>query len=62
MLQDHAACGGGGLAQAPCVRCLTFDRPVNPHEYEYYGTWLMAAEVAKDWGIGSEEFNDQRRH
>ena len=38
MLQDHATCGDGGLAQAPCVRCLTFERPVNPHEYEYYGT------------------------
>ncbi|RPD52907.1 hypothetical protein L226DRAFT_496070 [Lentinus tigrinus ALCF2SS1-7] len=50
--QERAAGGGGGLSQAPCVRCPTFDfckdgGPVNPQECEYYGTWLSAAEVAK---------------
>ncbi|KAI0357863.1 hypothetical protein OH77DRAFT_1421993 [Trametes cingulata] len=47
--QERAA---HGLSQAPCVRCPTFDfckpgGPVNPQECTYYGTWLLAADVAK---------------
>nr|VWP00844.1 Peroxisomal biogenesis factor [Ganoderma boninense] len=49
--QERVAGGGGGLAQAPCVRCSVFDfcregGPVNPGECEYYGSWLVAADVA----------------
>ncbi|KAI0363406.1 hypothetical protein BV20DRAFT_1058085 [Pilatotrama ljubarskyi] len=47
--QERAA---HGLSQAPCVRCPTFDfckpgGPVNPQECTYYGTWLIAADVAQ---------------
>ncbi|KAI0768266.1 RNA polymerase Rpc34 subunit-domain-containing protein [Trametes elegans] len=47
--QERAA---GGLAQAPCVRCPTFDfckpgGPVNPQECTYYAGWLAAADVAQ---------------
>ncbi|KAM5538173.1 hypothetical protein V8D89_008060 [Ganoderma adspersum] len=50
--QERAAGGGGGLAQTPCVRCSVFDfckdgGPVNARECEYYGSWVVAAEVAK---------------
>ncbi|PIL32108.1 hypothetical protein GSI_06814 [Ganoderma sinense ZZ0214-1] len=50
--QEGVAGGGGGLAQAPCVRCSVFEfckegGPVNAGECEYYGSWLVAADVAK---------------
>ncbi|KAI0718540.1 RNA polymerase III subunit Rpc34 [Cerioporus squamosus] len=43
--QEHVA---GGVSQAPCVRCPTFDfckagGPVNPQECLYHGAWLAAA-------------------
>ncbi|EJF61847.1 hypothetical protein DICSQDRAFT_105558 [Dichomitus squalens LYAD-421 SS1] len=49
--QERAGGGGGGLAQTPCVRCPVFEfckdgGPVNPRECEYYGNWLVAADVA----------------
>ncbi|KAI0672485.1 RNA polymerase Rpc34 subunit-domain-containing protein [Trametes maxima] len=47
--QERAA---GGLGQAPCVRCPTFEfckpgGPVNAKECTYYGAWLVAADIAK---------------
>ncbi|KAI1797749.1 RNA polymerase Rpc34 subunit-domain-containing protein [Ganoderma leucocontextum] len=49
--QERVAGGGGGLAQTPCVRCSVFDfckdiGPVNAQDCEYYGSWLLAADVA----------------
>ncbi|PCH37542.1 hypothetical protein WOLCODRAFT_140917 [Wolfiporia cocos MD-104 SS10] len=43
----------GGLTQAPCMRCPTFDfcktgGPVNAKECVYYGEWLTAASVARE--------------
>ncbi|KAI0643939.1 RNA polymerase Rpc34 subunit-domain-containing protein [Trametes meyenii] len=47
--QERAA---GGLGQAPCVRCPTFEfckssGPVNAQECTYYGAWLVVADIGK---------------
>ncbi|KAH9937795.1 RNA polymerase Rpc34 subunit-domain-containing protein [Epithele typhae] len=52
-VRQERMAGGAGLTQTPCVRCPTFEfcnegGPANPKECTYYGSWLVAADVAKE--------------